>query len=570
MRAGIDHRRTFARMRAGVGSTYPWTRRTWRRLEARLPPSRRRRPSALPAQSRPSPSKSKRGRLLVLAGICALLSISAAPARGADRLLWGNNNVTSISFENLDGSGGGDLFNSAVGPAGLAIDSATGRLYYTNEGENTIGFVDLNGGGGGALDTGSATVQAPDGLAIDPATRKIYWANDSPPGKISFANLDGGGGGDLNTSGATLEGPSGVTIDSSSGRLFWSNYNGSSISFANLDNSGGGGDLATPGIIPSGPAGVAIDPNSGRIYWTEYGGGNIGFAKLDGSGGDALSTPGASVIGAWGLAIDPAAGRVYWANNTGGTLEVAALDGSGGGPFSTSGATLDGPSFPILQKTPTGAGAPTISGGSAAKSTLSCSRGDWAPDLLGALLYQAPQTFAFQWSRDGRDIPGATTDTTKATKEGQYRCQVTGSNQAGSATQTSGPHPIGPPDFNTALFDGKSLYLRLKCPARFKPKCLGNAVGTTVKQRCARRHGRRHCVPGEPITARVSAKQKPRKWRVVSLKVKPKFRSVVKKMAKHSSKKLLFVRQTIHAKRFKHGRPQSVFHIYRVRTASTK
>ncbi len=52
------------------------------------------------------------------------------------------------------------------------------------------------------------------------------------------------------------------------------------------------------------------------------------------------------------------------------------------------------------------------------------------------------------------------------------------------------------------------------------------------------------------------------------LKVKPKFKAAVAKMAKRSNKKLLYVRQTIHSKRFKHGLPQAVFHIYRVRTAN--
>ncbi len=390
---------------------------------------------------------------------------SRATAQAADRLLWGNNNTSAISFANLDGSGAGDLFNGAVGPAGLAIDSATGRLYYTNEGESTIKFLNLNGGGGGRSTPARPRSKRRTAWRSTRRRGRSYWANDGIPGAISFANLGGGGGSDLNTSGATLEGPSGVTIDSTTGRLYWANYNDPSISFANLDNSGGGGDLATPGITPSGPAGVAIDPNSGTIYWAEYGGSNIGFAKLDGSGGGALSTPGASVIGAWGLTIDPAAGKVYWANNTGGDLEVAALNGSGGGPVSTSGATLDGPSFPILQQTPASTGGPAISGGSLIKSTLSCSQGSWAPDLFGALLYRAPQTFAFQWSRDGADISGATSDSITATREGQYRCRVTGSNQAGSATLTSGPHAIGPPDFGTALFDGKKLFLRVECPA---------------------------------------------------------------------------------------------------------
>jgi DNA-binding beta-propeller fold protein YncE len=512
---------------------------------------------------------SYRNRPLLAVAALLIASVAAAsPARAADRLLWGNENVSSISFANLDGSGGGDLTSNTEFVTGLAIDSATGRLYYTNE-TGSINFLNLNGGGGGSLNTGSATIKNPDGLAIDPASRRIFWANNVPPGAISFANLDGSGGGDLNTSGATMEDPAGVAVDTASGRVYWSNYLGSTISFANADNSGGGGDLQTPGVSPAGPAGVAIDEGARTIYWSEYGGADIGHARLDGSGGDDLPTPGAPVAGAYGLSLDPAGGKVYWANNISSALEGANLDGSGGGPLSTAGASLDRPEFPILQKTPIGTGGPAISGGAAVKATLSCSQGSWAPDLFGALLYQAPQTFAYKWSREGAEISGATAETIKASKAGSYRCTVTGSNQAGSASQTSGPHQVGPPqppDFNTALFDGKRLYVRLKCPARFTPMCLGNAAGTTVKQRCTRSHGRRHCKPAVPITAAVSAKQKPTKWKVAALKVKPKFRKTVANMAKHSKKKLLYVRQTIHGKRFKKGRRQAVFHIYRVRT----
>jgi subtilisin-like proprotein convertase family protein len=137
------------------------------------------------------------------------------------------------------------------------------------------------------------------------------------------------------------------------------------------------------------------------------------------------------------------------------------------------------------------------------------------------------------------------------------------------APRTAPPQPLTtPPDFDTAIFDGNSLFLRVKCPARFKPMCLGNAVGTTVKQRCTRSHGRRHCRPGSPITASVSANQKPGNWTVVTIEVKPQFKAVVASMARHPSKKLLYVRQLIHSKGFKHGRRQAVFHIYRVLTVA--
>jgi hypothetical protein len=128
---------------------------------------------------------------------------------------------------------------------------------------------------------------------------------------------------------------------------------------------------------------------------------------------------------------------------------------------------------------------------------------------------------------------------------------------------------VTPPDFDTAIFvPPDTLYLRLKCPARFKPKCVGKAGGVTSRDRCTTRKGRRHCKHGQPMTNTVSAGQKPNKWKVAKLIIKPKYRAAVAKMATQPNKKLLIVRQLIHSKRFKHGTPQSVFHIYRVRTAT--
>jgi DNA-binding beta-propeller fold protein YncE len=507
-----------------------------------------------------------------LAALCVWAATLPGTAGASDRLFWSNNNASAISFSSLDGSGAGDFFNSAQEPAGLAIDSVTGRLYYTNEAANTISFVNLNGGGGGMLNTGTATVEVPDGLAIDPASRKIFWANDGIPGSIAFASLDGAGGENLNTNGATLDGPSGITVDPASGRVYWSNYDGDTISFANLNNTGGGEDLKIGAATATGPAGVAIDPGSRRIFWSGAGGtNNISFASLDGSGGGDLSTSGAITKVPYGVAIDPEAGRIYWANNGDQSPSFARLDNSGGGgQLTTAGATLSGPSFPILVKTPAGAGAPAISGGTSVGTTLSCSQGSWAPDVFPALMYRAPIAFAYQWSREGKDVAGATSASVTASQAGQYVCRVTGSNPAGSAIQSSAPHRVGPPvppDFDTALLEGSFLYLRLKCADRFKPECLGSAAALTSKTSCPKRH-RARCKAPQTMTASVSAKQKPNKWKVAKLKIKPAFKATVTKMAKEPQKKLLIVRQLVHAKKFKGGRAQSVFHIYRVRTAT--
>ena len=251
-------------------------------------------------------------------------------------------------------------------------------------------------------------------------------------------------------------------------RVYWANFTGDKISFANLDGSGGGGDLSTSGATASSPIGVAIDRAAGRIWWANVGGGGkISFANLDGSGGGGdLSTSGATLSGPEGVAIDPAAGRIYWANvGGGGKISFANLDGSGGGDLSTSGATASGPTFPALLRAPSGAGAPAITGASAPGSALSCSQGSWAPDLLGSFLYRAPRSFAYQWSKDGADVAGATANSFTASVPGDYRCRVTAQNHAGSTSQTSAPHAVSPSNaFTLGKLKGKKLELTVPGP----------------------------------------------------------------------------------------------------------
>jgi hypothetical protein len=118
-------------------------------------------------------------------------------------------------------------------------------------------------------------------------------------------------------------------------------------------------------------------------------------------------------------------------------VSYANLDGSGGGDIATPGATVDGPAFPAVLGVPRPLGAPAVSGSGIAGLPLSCSAGSWAPDSIEAFLFVVPQSFAYQWSRDGADIPGATASSFTPTAAGDYRCRVTASNAAGAAAQRS-------------------------------------------------------------------------------------------------------------------------------------
>jgi hypothetical protein len=294
-------------------------------------------------------------------------------------------------------------------------------------------------------------VEDPVGVAIDPATNKLYWAN-SFPGGISWANLDGSGGGSLNTAGATVSEPVGVAIDAAANRIYWANASADEFSWASLDGSGGGNVEITGPPTVNRPEGIAIDAAAGRIYWANRDADKISWANLDGSGGEDLETGAATVEEPIGVAVDPTAGRIYWGNFKGGVdkkLSYANLDGSGGADLDITGATETGAfSFPALLKAPQGTGAPSVTGGSTVGSTLACSQGSWAGDLLGDFLFRAPQSYAYAWQLNGADIPGADGATVVASQPGPYSCRVTATNTAGSSAQSSGQAQVSSPPVN--------------------------------------------------------------------------------------------------------------------------
>ncbi len=388
------------------------------------------------------PASAKRGlSLSCLLATAVLLLAVASHARAADSIYWPNYSSGKISFASLAGGGGGDLdISGADGTEanGLTIDAAAGKVYWISSGGKVF-YANLSGGGGGELSTAGTTPGFALSLAIDPAGGRVYWASS---GVISYANLNGSGGGDLNTTGATVDGPSGVAVDPAAGRIYWSNEGGNTsnrISYANL-SGGGGGNVNTTGAAGTKATGIALDSASGRVYWSNEYDNTISYANLNGSGGGDLNTTGATLEAPFGVALDPPAGRIYWANEVGPqAISYANLNGSGGGDLDTSGANVDVPAFPSLLKAPSAAGAPQVAGSSTPGSTLSCTPGSWAPDLLESFLYRAPQSTSFQWLNNGQPIAGATSGTLTAGGVGSYSCRSIAANHAGYSSQTSAP-----------------------------------------------------------------------------------------------------------------------------------
>jgi hypothetical protein len=373
--------------------------------------------------------------MLVAALACLLL---AGSARATNSLYWGNYESSKISRTNLIGGGGLDLSISGTtpeGPFGTAVDTTTGKIYWANFDSNSIGFANLDGSGGGKLNTSGATIDEPGGLAIDPANGRIYWTNANTPA-VSYANLNGSGGGDLNVAGIPFGEPYGLVVDPALGRLFWTDYENNTIAYANL-NGAPGGILDTTGAPVEGPLGPAIDSTTQKIYWANFNGESIGYANLSGGGGGQLAITGLTVSSPAGLALDPASRQVYWANSGDGTIDSASLNGGAGTVLDIGAASHKYPNYPVLLESPRNTELPAIQGTHRAGTTLTCLPGKWA-DPVESFLYVAPQSYAYQWSRNGQTIAGATAATLVAKKVGAYSCGVTATNFAGSTGALSG------------------------------------------------------------------------------------------------------------------------------------
>ncbi len=368
--------------------------------------------------------------LVFVAAVTALLPAGAGAADGAGARIYWSNESGAVRFASVDGSGGTTLFGVEGGPCGVALDPAAGKVYWTNFFSGEIRTANLDASGTASTLFTDAGVC---GVALDRTAGKIYWANYNAS-TIRVANLDGTGVAATLFAEPPGSGPSGLVIDRVAGKIYWTDQNSDQVRVANLDGSGAASTLFGPAEAGVSPVGLAIDSTAGKVYWAALRSGEIRVGSLDGSG--VPSTLFAGEEGPAGVALDATAGKLYWANFFDGRIRTGNLDGSGSPATVLQGEGA--PSFPALLQAPHADGqAPAISGGASLGDALSCSPGSWRSDLGGALLFQSPRTFAFQWQLDGTDIPGATTSSFTFTEPGDYTCRVTAANEAGSSSQTS-------------------------------------------------------------------------------------------------------------------------------------
>lgn len=370
------------------------------------------------------------GAVMLLAGPCA------ARASAADSVYWATlNNPGPIRTGDLVGGvSPSSLFPGESWSAGMAIDPAAGKIYWADSVSGAIRVGNLNGTGSPQnLFTGES---GPLGVAIDPATGKIYWA-DGGAGTIRVGNLNGLGSPQNLFTG---EGEAySVAIDPLAGKIYWVDSIPGTVRVGNLNGLGSPHDLFTG---QPGAGGLAIDSAAGKIYWADNAAGAIRVANLNGTGSPQNLFTGESAPQA--VAIDAAAGKIYWDSTVAaGAIRVGNLNGTGSPQSLFTGESY--PMFPVLLRVPAAAGAPEIVGDASVGAVLSCSRGQWARDLLGASLYRAPQTFRYGWTLDGAPLLGASSNTLTAGKAGTYTCQVTAANAAGSTIQTSAARTVSLP-----------------------------------------------------------------------------------------------------------------------------
>ncbi|HEX5609761.1 MAG TPA: hypothetical protein VFX45_06695 [Solirubrobacterales bacterium] len=223
------------------------------------------------------------------AGKVGIGGVAVDPAAG--KIYWTEFNPAAIMVANLDGSGARPLNTAGSGldsPLGITIDTSAGQVYWANrplggEGEavsSSISFANVDGSGGGAVDTAGASLEFVQGVTVHPAAGRLYWA-DTGANKLSFANLAGGGG-ILDIDPDAISGPIGVAIDAASQRIFWANVGvDDTIGVAQLNGSGG--TKLTPAGIED-PVGVALDTAANRLYWAQATSPAIKFANpFDGS-----------------------------------------------------------------------------------------------------------------------------------------------------------------------------------------------------------------------------------------------------------------------------------------------
>lgn len=360
--------------------------------------------------------------------VCGVQLALAGSAAAGTLVYWGNETGNTVSLSN-PGSASSTIVVPAsddiYAPYAGVFDSA-GNLYLASYDTGKIFKVTP----AGVVSTFASGLGNPDALAIDSAGN-LFVADDSSGAitKVTPAGVSS----TFVPSSAGLESPDALTFDTS-GNLYVANAgSGSGDGWISVVTPGGSVStfIANPGYFV--PSGLAFNA-SGTLFISEAIEGSIVSWANNTLSNFILG--GTDLDGPIGIAFDDA-GNLDVANNGNGEIDQinpeAVLS-----PIATG---QGAPTFVAVVESPKAAGAPTASGAGIVGSPLTC-HATWAPEPIGGTLFDQPVSTAVSWQVDGTTIPGATGSSYTPPVAGSYACTTTGTNQAGSTTQTSAAVPV--------------------------------------------------------------------------------------------------------------------------------
>lgn len=407
---------------------------------------------------------------------------------------------------------------SFEGPIGIEIDAAD-NIYVLEAAGRISKFSPDYAllGSWGSAGTGDGQFKAPGGLAIGP-NGNIYVA-DKENNRIQVFTADGAFVTKWGSEGAApgqFKYPGGVTV-SNAGEVFVADTTNHRIQKFTADGTylGGWGSFGAANGQFNDPRDVALD-QAGNAYVTDSGRNRIQKFTSDGTwllawggpgqGNSQFNTP-------WGITVDRA-GIVYVVDAWNHRVQRFDSNGTYLGQWGTFGVSEGSFGHPR---------------GVALDSAGNVYVADYHNRRVQVLTFDGVLIAVF----GGEGVKGKPAGPAP-----------------GRNTKASPPPRVIPA--GVGYYYKNRLYIRVLCPARFRPNCRASAVAVTAKRR------------GRAMTRATRLQVPSKRWKRGVLVVKPAFRARMQALSK-VKRKTIHVRITIRSARGK--KKGTVYHRLRVRTA---